>query len=115
MKRELACIVCPSSCVLDVDIKDGSIKVSGNICEKGVEFVTTELSDPVRVLTTTVKISSGGLLPVRSKTTVKKSEMKTLVSQLKDIIITPPVTIGQIIVDNFGKNAVDIVASENVC
>ena len=32
MKKEFVCIVCPNSCHLTVEEKDGELKVSGNRC-----------------------------------------------------------------------------------
>ena len=114
MKREIVCIVCPQGCLLCVDEENGDIQVTGNICEKGITFAEKEILDPERTLTTTVKLSAGGLLPVRSSAPVKKHEMKSLVTQLKSVTVTPPVTIGQMIATGLGENTVDIIATDNI-
>jgi CxxC motif-containing protein len=48
---------------------------------------------------------------VRSKTFVKKDEIRQLVKHLSSITINTPVIIGQTIVTELGKNKVDIIAS----
>ena len=113
MTREFVCIVCPSGCLLSIDDGDNSLHVTGNSCEQGFGFAEKEVYDPERILTTTVKLSDGGLLPVRSNAMVKKREVRTLVKNLKSVVVTPPVVIGQIIVSGVGENAVDIVATDN--
>ena len=110
---EIACIVCPISCVLTVEKRNGTLQISGEQCPRGAAFAEQEIHDPKRILTTTVKLTNGGLLPVRSSGTVKKTELKALVNKLKQITIVPPVEIGQIIIPAIGEVAVDIVATDN--
>jgi len=114
MKRELACIICPGSCILTICESDSVLQVIGNKCDKGVDFAEKEVNDPERTLTTTVKLTTGGLLPVRSKSMVKKYEIKTLVAQLRDTVVKPPVVIGQVVASGLGVNSVDIVASDDM-
>ena len=112
MKCELACIVCPSSCILTVDKIDDTIHVTGNKCDQGIIFAEKEIHDPERILTTTVKLTTDRLLPVRSNAMVKKHEIKSIVSQLKTVVVKPPVEIGQIIKSGVGENSVDIIATD---
>ena len=114
VEREFVCIVCPNSCELVARECNNSLQVSGNRCDKGVAFAEQEVYNPQRVLTSTVKLSTGKLLPVRSSGAVKKGELKTLVRSLRSVSVTPPVEIGQIIVSGAGENSVDIVASDSV-
>jgi CxxC motif-containing protein len=113
MKREFVCIVCPQSCELTVEDYSGNMDVAGNQCGQGITFAEREVCDPQRILTTTVKLTTGGLLPVRSRGAVKKGEMRVLVEKLKTTVVEPPIKIGQTIVASFGENAVDIVATDS--
>ena len=115
MKREFVCIVCPKSCEITAEEDNGALRVTGNECEHGILFAEQEVYNPQRILTTTVKLATGELLPVRSRGTVKKSELKTLIGQLKNIIVVPPVEIGQVIVPSIGENSVEIVAADAAC
>ena len=56
--KELICIVCPKGCRLTVDEFNG-YKVTGNACQRGAAYGYKELTNPTRVLTTTVKIQGG--------------------------------------------------------
>ena len=113
MKREFVCIVCPQSCELTVEECTGNLHVAGNRCERGITFAEQEVYDPQRILTTTVKLTTGGLLPVRSRGTIKKRELRTLVRKLKTAVVAPPIKIGQTIVASFGENDIDIVAADS--
>ena len=111
---QFVCVVCPEGCDLSVDIYGDSPKVTGNKCDRGIAFARQEVYDPQRVLTTTVKLSSGGLLPVRSRGTVKKDELRMLVETLKSTTADPPIEIGQLILSFVGEASVDIIASAGV-
>ena len=113
MKREFVCIVCPSGCTLTTDDRDNDLHITGNNCAQGFEFAKKEIYDPERILTTTVKLTSGGLLPVRSNGMVKKREMKTLVMKLRSVTATPPIKIGQTVAIGLGENSVDIIATDD--
>ena len=63
------CILCPLGCELKVSHDERRIlDVRGNRCVRGAEYAEREVFDPVRVVTTTVRILGGGsgLLPVKS-------------------------------------------------
>ncbi len=56
--KDLICIVCPRGCHLKVD-EENDYKVTGNRCQRGVLYAYSELTNPTRVLTSTVVLHSG--------------------------------------------------------
>mgnify|MGYP000407553422 FL=1 len=65
-QRELTCICCPMGCQLQVTIRDGQVeKVEGNTCKRGADYGKKEVTDPTRIVTSTVRVQ-GGTLPVVS-------------------------------------------------
>ncbi|MDH4291548.1 MAG: DUF1667 domain-containing protein, partial [Dehalococcoidia bacterium] len=74
-KKHFVCVVCPVGCEIDV-VHDGGkiISMEGNKCEKSEEFVGQELVEPMRILTTTVRIegSRWPVIPVRTDKSVPK-------------------------------------------
>ena len=59
--KELICIICPRGCHLSVD--EETLAVSGNTCPRGAEYGRSEVSNPVRTVTGSVK-ACGGLHPM---------------------------------------------------
>ena len=59
--RELICIVCPKGCHLQVDEENGC-RVTGNACPRGAVYGREELLNPVRTVTTTMRVA-GGMSP----------------------------------------------------
>lgn len=110
--RHITCIRCPMGCSLTVELTDGVVtKVEGNQCKRGVEYAQSECVNPVRTLTTTVKVSYGPPLPVRSKEPMPKDRVLDAMAVLRGIMIVAPVKAGDVIVPNICQTGVDIVAS----
>ena len=62
-ERKLTCIGCPMGCQLQVIIKDGIVeKVTGNTCKRGADYGKKEVTDPTRIVTSTVRVQGGTLL-----------------------------------------------------
>lgn len=110
---KLVCIGCPMGCALDVKMVDDKIVVSGNRCNKGKDYATNEFVHPVRILTTTVKIT-GGLhdrLPVYSAKPIDKEDLKHVSLALKDVCVSSPVHYKDIVCTIDG---IDFLASRDM-
>lgn len=113
MKKELTCIECPKGCEITVNLDGDKIAdVKGNDCPRGKKYAESEVICPMRILTSTVRCSSGEMIAVKTDKPVKKSEMLALMKIINKIIIDPPVKIGQIILKNIA-NGVDLIATSN--
>lgn len=113
----ITCIMCPKGCLGKVR-KDGSaiLEVSGFTCKRGEEYGKEEVVLPKRMLTTTVKTANGtlALLPVVSKELLPKDKIMECVHALKQIVVTVPISEGDIVVSNVLGLGVDIIASRDM-
>ena len=75
MMKELICICCPRGCHLKVD--EEKKEVTGNACPRGKEYGINEVTNPVRVVTSTVKITGANLrrLPVKTDKPIPKGKI----------------------------------------
>lgn len=115
--RELTCIGCPLGCALTVTMEDGTVtSVTGNTCPKGDAYARKEVTNPTRIVTSTVRVK-GGVCPmvnVKTATDIPKDKIFACTNALKDIVVTAPITIGDVILANVADTGVDIVAARNV-
>ena len=76
MKKKITCIVCPRGCVMTAEIGD-EIKVTGNACARGEQHAIGECTNPVRTVTSTVRISNreDTMLPMKTAAPIPKGEM----------------------------------------
>ena len=74
-KRELTCIVCPRGCSLVVELDDNGavMSVSGNICKRGNAYANDECTNPMRVVTSTVRCEDGRVVAVKFTDELKSS------------------------------------------
>ena len=114
MKTELTCIVCPMGCTLVVE-KEGEkiISVSGNTCKRGEIYAQNECTNPVRVITTTVKTKSGKILPVKTDIPVPKGKMTECMKEINRLCPDDEKTlrIGDVILENINGTGANIVVT----
>jgi len=113
----LICIGCPLGCPLTVEMEAGEVKsVAGNTCPRGDAYAKKELTNPTRIVTSTVRVL-GGKLPmvsVKTERDIPKGKIFDCVKALKDIEVKAPVKIGDVIVENVAGTGVNIIATKNV-
>ena len=55
--KELICIGCPMGCPLTVEVTQNEVsKVTGNTCPKGDAYARKEVTNPTRIVTSTIKV-----------------------------------------------------------
>ena len=115
--RELICINCPLGCALTVTIKDGEVeKVQGNTCPKGEAYGKKEVTNPTRIVTSTVRVT-GGVLPVVSVKTasdIPKEKIMDCARVLKEVEVQAPVSIGDVVLEDVCGTGVPMIATKNV-
>ena len=116
-EKNLICINCPLGCPLTVTMEGGEVKeVKGNTCPRGDAYARKELTNPTRIVTSTVKVKGGKLAMASVKTAhdVPKGKIFDCVKAIQDIELEAPVAIGQVVLANVCGTGVDIVATKNV-
>lgn len=118
MKRELDCIVCPMSCHLYVDVNEcGEVLcVTGNSCPRGDVHARQELTNPMRMVTTTIRIKDAihPLIPVITSGNVPKSKIFDIMEACKVIEVKAPIQVGTCILANVANTGVDLLASRTM-
>ncbi len=112
--KELICINCPMGCHLKINTE--TKEVTGNTCKRGRTYGINEVENPVRVVTTTVKVKNGELsvIPVKTKEAIPKGLNFKAMEILNSIEVEAPVNIGDVIVEDILGTGVSVVASRSV-
>ena len=115
-KRELICIGCPMGCPVTVEM-DGReiVSVSGNTCPRGDAYARKEVTNPTRIVTSTVKVEDGlvEMISVKTKEDIPKDKIFDCMRALKGITVKAPVHIGDVILADAAGTGVDVVATRN--
>ena len=116
-KRELICINCPMGCRLTVTMEDEKVtEVTGNTCKRGEIYARKEVTNPTRIVTSTVQVEGGRALrtSVKTKEDIPKELIFECVKALKNVTVKAPVNIGDVVLENVAGTGVDIIATKSV-
>ena len=116
---EKTCIVCPRGCRLTItkdDTKEWGYIVEGNTCKRGEEYGIKEVTNPTRVLTSTVKLknSSHNRLPVVTKGSIPKGKMFDCMKVINKVEIEPPNREGDIVIENILNTGIDLISARSI-
>ena len=120
--RELTCIGCPLGCALTVTLDknmDGVLEVTsvvGNTCPKGELYAKKEVTNPTRIVTSTVRVVNGTspMVNVKTESDIPKDKIFACVEALRGIEITAPVKIGDIVLENVADTGVNVISARNI-
>ncbi|NPV71857.1 MAG: DUF1667 domain-containing protein [Firmicutes bacterium] len=115
--REFSCIVCPNGCRITVQsMPESAPLVSGAECPKGITYVLEELANPLRVLTSTVRVTRGPVkvLPVRTASAIPKRSIGECMRVIRTVVVSPPVKCGDVLVEGLASTGVPLVATWSV-
>lgn len=117
------CTTCPSECLLTVEVERDSNdalmevrSVTGNNCPRGNTFAHQELTCPMRVLTTTVAVSSGdeALLPVRTAEAIPLELHAQAMDLIRGVVVDAPIRMGDVVLENLLDTNINLIASMDI-
>ncbi len=115
--EKMICITCPMGCTLEVT-REGQtlLSVDGNTCKRGPEYVQRELTDPRRMVASTVRVEGGihPLVPVYTEAPVPKPRIAELLAQLRAVELPAPVTMNQVVLENVLGEGINVIASRDM-
>lgn len=114
--REMTCITCPNGCILSVEEKDGRIVVTGNQCPKGEAFAKSELTNPMRTISTTVSTRDPAVpvVPVRVSGEIPKGRIFDVMKAINRLTVTAPVGRGAVLAADVLGLGVDVIVTSDV-
>ncbi len=116
-KKHFTCVICPIGCEIEVELQDSEVAcMKGDKCVKGKEFVLQELEEPMRILTTTIRIKGAkwAMLPVRTDKPIPKRLLFSVINELANIELQAPVKISDVIIRDTAGTGANILATRNM-
>jgi CxxC motif-containing protein len=115
--RKFLCVSCPVGCSLTVAVKGTEVlSVEGNSCPLGLKYAKSEVTNPVRTFTSTVRVRGGSLpvCPVRSRAPLPLSKVFMVTREVAKVTVDAPVAIGQALIRDVCGTGTDIVATRSL-
>jgi CxxC motif-containing protein len=110
----LTCVLCPIGCELEVERGAGDgLDVSGNQCEKGLDFAAEEILRPRRNLATSVPLTgtTSQMVSVRLSAPVSRDMIFPILAEIAKLRPEPPVQRGQVLIADVLGSGVDVIAT----
>ena len=114
---KMTCICCPIGCSLEVSVDDnGCVSVTGNKCPRGAAYGEKELTNPTRIVTSTVRIKGlkDKVVSVKTASDIPKDKIFDCIAALAEIQVELPVKVGDVILKNVAGTNADIVVTRTI-
>lgn len=114
---QLICIGCPVGCLITARRKeDGSFDISGNTCGKGEAYARSEMTAPVRTVTSMIRVEGGfgQVVPVKTKSEIPKGKIRECMEEIKGTVVKAPVRVGDVLIQGVAGTSISVIATGNV-
>ena len=114
---KLICISCPQGCALEVTVEGKTVlKVDGESCKQGIDYAKREITDPRRMIASTVRVKNGfhPLVPVYTRMPIPKNVIDNVLKELRNVELTAPVALGTIVIKNVLGTGIDVITSRDM-
>lgn len=110
---DMVCIVCPNGCRLQVEKTEDGVTVQGARCKRGENFAVTELTCPMRSVTSSVKTTVEGypVVSVRTDGEIPKDRIFDFIKVLSEFTLDRRVPIGSIVIKNVLGTDVNVITT----
>jgi len=116
IEEKLICVTCPKGCTLMVTREGKTVLSVENGCKRGHEYARQELTDPRRMVASSVKIRGGihPLMPVYTSAPFPKPRIPELLAALRKVELQAPVLLDQVVLLDILGTGIDIKASREM-
>ena len=115
--EKIICTTCPKGCTLEVN-RDGQTVVSvlNNGCKRGIDYAGQEISDPRRMVASSVRVTGAlhPLMPVHTSAPFPKPRIPELLKLLREVEVKAPVMVDQVVIQDALGTGIDVMTSRTM-
>jgi CxxC motif-containing protein len=116
IEEKVICVTCPKGCTLQVTRDGKTILKVENGCKRGHEYAKQELTDPRRMVASSVRIQGAlhPLLPVYTSAPFPKPRINELLGVLRKLEVVAPIRVNDIICADVFGTGINVLASREM-
>ena len=80
----------------------------------GREYAVSEMTAPVRMVTSFVKTSEGICIPVKTASPIPKEKIFDCMADIKSVVAHLPVKVGDVMISDVAGTGIDVIATRSV-
>jgi CxxC motif-containing protein len=94
----------------------GVTGIRNHLCKLANEYVSSELFDPRRTVTTSMPVDGGDwpLVSVRTNPPIPKDRMLEAMDEITGVRVQAPIHVGDVLIANILNTGCDVIATRNV-
>ena len=112
--KDMICIGCPLGCNLSVKIDGENIEVSGNTCPNGERYAKNEITNPVRIITSTIDVLNDKRVSCKTKDALPKGKIFDCMKEIRTAKVKAPIKIGDVLIKDVAHTGIDVVATKDI-
>ena len=104
-------------CALTVRVDEGGeAVVTGNKCPRGAAYGAKEVTNPTRVVTSTVRVAGreDTVVSVKTAEDIPKGKITACMKALENVEVTLPIQVGDVVLENVADTGVNIIATRTL-
>lgn len=117
-QKTFTCIICPNGCEVTAFCNpDGSVHTAeGQMCPRGLTYVTQELTNPRRNIASSVVVAGGQapITSVRLSDVIPKARIFDVMTQINAQKVQAPVALGDVVIADVLGLGVDVIITKPV-
>lgn len=115
--RKLVCIVCPRGCTMEITPEVDGYTVTGNTCKRGAQFALSEMTKPMRTISTTVRSLLPGIpvVPVRVSAEIPKDKIFDVMKEIKKVRLDHPLPRGGVVIPHVLGLDANVIVTSDIC
>lgn len=116
-ERFLTCIGCPMGCQLTVTMEgDEVVSVAGNTCPRGDLYARKEVTNPTRIVTSTIAITGGDKERISCKTAsdIPKDRIFDVMKEINRTVTAAPKKRRDVLLENVAGTGVNVIATRDI-
>jgi CxxC motif-containing protein len=114
LKKRIICTVCPQGCEITATFEgDKIVEFTGYGCPRGVEFARTEFTNPLRILSTSVKVEGGcyPLVSVRSDRGIPRSDLMDCMDIIRQVSVKVGTKRGSVVIEHILGSEANVITT----
>ena len=115
--KQLTCVGCPAGCMITIELDgDNILSITGNTCDIGEQYARQEAVMPMRILTSTVKVTDCPyrVLPVTTDREIPLKMIGQAMEIIRTTVVKAPVSFEQVIIENLLDTGANVIASRSL-
>ena len=115
--KQLTCVGCPAGCMITIELDgDNILSITGNTCDIGEQYARQEAVMPMRILTSTVKVTDCPyrVLPVTTDREIPLKMIGQVMEIIRNTVVKAPVSFEQVIIENILDTGANVIASRSL-